>query len=77
MYGKLLVSLEDGHLVLRRHTVWAGDLEHWHYDTFLVRWRDPVMGKTLLTFRLSSEGKADSLEVDIEGVEVFERAPER
>ena len=76
MYGKLLVSLEEGRLVLRRQTAWVGDLEHWHYDTFLVRWRDPVMGKNLVTFRLSPEGKADSLEVEIEDVEVFERVPE-
>jgi CubicO group peptidase (beta-lactamase class C family) len=72
MYGKLLVSLEDGHLVLRRHTAWVGDLEHWHYDTFLVRWRDPVMGKTLVTFRLSPEGKVASLEAEVEDVETFE-----
>jgi CubicO group peptidase (beta-lactamase class C family) len=72
MYGKLMVSLEDGHLVLRRHTAWVGDLEHWHYDTFLARWRDPVMGKSLLTFRLSPEGKAASLE--LEDVETFEAA---
>jgi CubicO group peptidase (beta-lactamase class C family) len=72
MYGKLLVSFEEEHLVVRRHTAWVGDLEHWHYDTFLVRWRDPVMQKTLLTFRLSPEGKVASLEVEIEDVETFE-----
>jgi hypothetical protein len=70
MYGKLRVSLEEGHLVLRRQTAWVGDLEHWHYDTFLVRWRDRVMGETLVTFRLSPEGKVASLEV--EDVETFE-----
>jgi CubicO group peptidase (beta-lactamase class C family) len=76
MYGKLLLSLEGGRLVLRRHTAWVGDLEHWHYDTFLVRWRDPVMGKNLVTFRLSPEGKAASLEVEVEEAVIFERAPE-
>jgi CubicO group peptidase (beta-lactamase class C family) len=70
MYGRLTVSLEDGHLVLRRHTAWVGDLEHWNYDTFLVRWRDPVMGKTLVTFRLSPEGKVAAVEV--EDVETFD-----
>ncbi len=76
MYGKLVLSLEEGRLVVRRHTAWVGDLEHWHYDTFLVRWRDPVMGKSLVTFRLSPEGKAASLEADIEDGEIFERVPE-
>jgi hypothetical protein len=70
MYGKLSVSLEEGRLVLRRHTAWVGDLEHWHYDTFLVRWRDPVMGKTFVTFQLSPEGKVAS--VEIEDVETFD-----
>ncbi|HSF18076.1 MAG TPA: serine hydrolase [Vicinamibacteria bacterium] len=70
MYGEILVSLEDGHLVVRRHRAWVGDLEHWHYDTFLVRWRDRVMGETRVTFRLSLEGKVSSLEV--EDVETFD-----
>ncbi len=76
MYGKLLLSLEEGRLVLRRHTAWVGDLEHWHYDTFLVRWRDPVMPENLVTFRLSPEGKAASLEAELEDGEIFERVPE-
>jgi hypothetical protein len=70
MYGQLTVSLEAGKLLLRRHTAWVGDLEHWHYDTFLVRWRDRVMGEGLVTFRLSPEGKVASVEV--ENVETFE-----
>jgi CubicO group peptidase (beta-lactamase class C family) len=73
MYGKLSVSFEDGRLVLRRHTAWVGDLEHWHYDTFLVRWRDRVMDKTFVTFRLSAEGKVGSLE--IEDIETFDAVP--
>jgi CubicO group peptidase (beta-lactamase class C family) len=74
MYGKFEVTVEAGRLVLRRHTAWVGDLEHWHFDTFLVRWRDPVMNQNargLVTFRLSSEGKAVSLEVENMGE--FER----
>jgi hypothetical protein len=70
MYGTLNVTLENGTLVLRRHTAWVGDLEHWHYDTFLVRWRDPVMGETRVTFRLAPEGKVASIEV--EDLETFD-----
>ena len=68
-----LEALEGGRLVLRRHTAWVGDLEHWHYDTFLVRWRDRVMGEGLVTFRLSPEGKVGSLE--IEDIETFDAVP--
>jgi hypothetical protein len=74
MYGKILVSREDGRLVLRRHTAWVGDLEHWHYDTFLVRWRDPVIPRGLVSFHLSPGGNVASLEVA--DVEEFERVPE-
>jgi CubicO group peptidase (beta-lactamase class C family) len=76
LYGRIAVSLEEGRLVLRRHTAWVGDLEHWHYDTFLVRWRDPVMGRGLVSFRLSPEGKVSALEVELEELVDFARAPE-
>jgi CubicO group peptidase (beta-lactamase class C family) len=71
MYGKLLVSVEQGKLVLRRHTAWVGDLEHWHYDTFQVRWRDPAMRKNLVSFRLSTEGKAEAIVVQLPGGETL------
>jgi hypothetical protein len=74
MYGPLEVSLEQGRLVLRRHTAWVADLEHWHYDTFLARWRDPVMGETLVTFGLSPAAEVDA--VAIEGLPEFHRAPD-
>jgi hypothetical protein len=74
MYGKLALTVESGRLVLRRHTAWVGDLEHWHYDTFLVHWRDRVMGETLVTFRLSEEGKVSSVDVKMEDMVTFERA---
>jgi CubicO group peptidase (beta-lactamase class C family) len=67
MYGKVEVNVEAGHLVLRRQSAWVGDLEHWHFDTFLVRWRDPVMNQNargLVTFRISSEGELAYLEVE-------------
>jgi hypothetical protein len=64
MYGVVRLSLEDRKLVLRRHHAWVGDLEHWNYDTFRVRWRDPVMGKTLVTFRLSTDGNPTVVELE-------------
>jgi CubicO group peptidase (beta-lactamase class C family) len=73
MYGKLALTLEAGRLVLRRHTAWVGDLEHWHYDTFRVHWRDRVMGETFVTFRLSTEGEASSIEVEMEDRVPFAR----
>jgi CubicO group peptidase (beta-lactamase class C family) len=63
MYGRVAVALEDGHLVLRRHTAWVADLAHWHFDTFEARFRDPVMGKSLVTFRLSPDGRVSEIDM--------------
>jgi len=75
MYGTVTITQEDGGLVIRRHTAWVGDLVHWHYDTFEVKWRDRVMGTTMLTFTIDAEGNVEALEV--EDLEDFERVEEK
>lgn len=66
LYGEAIVSLEDDHLVLRfSHTPsFTGDLEHWHYDTFRIHWRDPVITKGLVTFPLTAAAKVDEMKFD-------------
>ncbi|MCP2521157.1 DUF3471 domain-containing protein, partial [SCandidatus Aminicenantes bacterium Aminicenantia_JdfR_composite] len=41
-YGEMVIEEINNKLVMRfLHTpALVGDLEHWHYDTFIVRWRD-------------------------------------
>lgn len=56
MYGELCVALEDGDLVVRRHTAFVGSAEHWHYDMFVIHWRDPVVDDIPITFRLDARG---------------------
>jgi hypothetical protein len=63
MFGDLTLSLEDGALVARRHTAWVGDLDHWHYDTFQVDWRDVTMADQLVTVRLDVMGQPEAVEV--------------
>jgi CubicO group peptidase (beta-lactamase class C family) len=58
-YGDIRIALEDGRLVMRfAHTPdLVGDLEHWQYDTFLVRWRlRELRADALLTFSLNPDG---------------------
>ena len=62
MYGDAKVTEENGKLVLRT-PAFAGDLEHWHYDTFRVTWRDRTLGKAFVNFTLNEEGKIDSMKV--------------
>ncbi|NMB90512.1 MAG: serine hydrolase [Chloroflexi bacterium] len=62
----LPVTLEDGRLVLRfSHTPgFTADLEHWHYDTFRLVWRDAYIPDGLVTFRFNSHGRVEGLKFD-------------
>lgn len=68
MYGLARVDLEDGRLVLRRGQGFSGALAHWHYDTFEVRWDDPVLGRELVSFRLDAAGRVEALVLPGPGV---------
>ncbi len=60
MYGDLSVVEEKGRLVLRfsHSPAFTADLEHWHYDTFRIHWRDPKgFPKGFLTFALDAKGQ--------------------
>lgn len=61
-YGNVAISMESDKLVLRFcHTPgMVGDLEHWHYDTFFVRWRDrELRADAFVTFALTPAGTID------------------
>ncbi len=75
MYGEANVEVENGKLVARFGPNFTGDLEHWHYDRFRVKWRDPIQGKGFINFRLNPQGKIDQL--NIEGLSEFTRAPDK
>lgn len=75
MYGEANVAVEGGKLVARFGPNFNGDLEHWHFDRFRVKWRDPIQGKGFINFRLSPQGKVDQL--SIEGLSEFARTPDK
>jgi CubicO group peptidase (beta-lactamase class C family) len=66
VYGEASVALEDDHLVLRfsQTPAFTGDLEHWHYDTFRIHWRDPMVTAGLVTFPLTAQGKPFEMKFD-------------
>ena len=74
MYGEAKVTLKDGKLVASYGPTFAGDLEHWHYNTFRVKWRDRTLGKGFINFTLNDEGKVDELK--IENLTTFKRGPD-
>ncbi len=61
-YGDIPIAFEDGKLVMRfsRTPALVGDLEHWQYDTFVVKWRDrELRADAFVTFVLNPDGTID------------------
>jgi CubicO group peptidase (beta-lactamase class C family) len=68
VHGTQTIALQNGRLTLRMGTDQVADLSHWHYDTFLVTWRDPLFREVfpaLLTFSSDWAGRVDRLQVQI------------
>ncbi len=70
MYGDAKVSEENGRLVVRLvpSPNYVGDLEHWHFDTFRLKWRDSVVypyPRGWVTFQLDPQGKVSEMKIDV------------
>jgi CubicO group peptidase (beta-lactamase class C family) len=69
MYGDVTVAEENGKLVMRLVPApnFVADLEHWHYDTFQIKWRSSVnynFPRGWVTFTIDRNGKTDELKID-------------
>ena len=69
MYGDVVVSEENGKLVMRFTPApnFVADLEHWHYDTFQIKWRPSTsynFPRGFVTFTIDKNGKTDELKID-------------
>jgi CubicO group peptidase (beta-lactamase class C family) len=69
LYGDVTVSEENGKLVLRfgPSPNFVADLEHWHYDTFEIKWRPSVaynFPRGFVVFTLDKAGKTDRLIIE-------------
>ena len=65
-YGDVTIIQEEGKLVLRfSHTPsLVGDLEHWQYDTFKVRWRDRSLNAdAFVSFSLKPDGSIEQMKM--------------
>ena len=49
------------------------ELEHWHYDTFRVVWKNRLLGKPLATFVVDGTPKVASMK--LENIDEFVRVP--
>ena len=69
LYGDISIAEENGRLVMRfSHSPnFVADLEHWHYDTFEIKWRPSVaynFPRGFVTFTIDKAGKTDELKID-------------
>lgn len=69
MYGDITVTEENGKLVIRflPSPNFVADLEHWHYDTWVIKWRPSVsynFPRGFVTFGIDKNGKTDELKID-------------
>jgi CubicO group peptidase (beta-lactamase class C family) len=69
MYGDVSIQVENERLVMRMVPAPAlvADLEHWHYDTFRIHWRDTVsyaFPPGFVTFALDGRGITDELKIN-------------
>ncbi len=65
-YGDVTVAQEDGKLVMRfsHSPSLVGELEHYQYDTFIVRWQDRALGAdAFVTFALKPDGTIDQVKM--------------
>ena len=53
------------YIQLQAHQSISGTLEHWHYDTFLCHWDDPVLGESLVPFISDGQGQIAEFRVKI------------
>ncbi len=75
LYGNVQVTNENGRLLLKAGAAFVGDLEHWHYDTFRVTWRDPTLGRGFVNFTIDVRAQPEQIRID--GLADFRRAPAR
>jgi CubicO group peptidase (beta-lactamase class C family) len=70
MYGDAKVTEENGKLVVRLAASpnFVGDLEHWHFDTFSIKWRNSIVypfGRGFVNFVIDPKAKASEMKIDV------------
>jgi len=68
MYGQAEVSLKNGQLqmvFLPAKKVFYSSMEHWHYDTFQVKFNDPFLPAGYITFSFDSKRNIEGFKIDL------------
>ncbi|MCF6171630.1 MAG: serine hydrolase [Bacteroidales bacterium] len=68
MYGQARVEMRDEGLfltLLPTAGLFQSPMEHWHYDTFRIKFNDPFLPEGFVTFTLDEKGKANGFTIDL------------
>jgi CubicO group peptidase (beta-lactamase class C family) len=62
-YGPIAIREQAGRLAIEflQTPGMSGPLDHWAYDTFIVRWPDPLIEPAYVTFALNALGKPERI----------------
>lgn len=66
-YGDVTITQEADKLVMRfsRTPLLTGNLEHWQYDSFIVRWRDRTLNAdAYVAFALKPDGSIEQMKME-------------
>lgn len=69
MYGDAEITLEDGQLkltLLPTAKLLNSKMEHWHYDTFKIKFADEFLPPGFVTFSFNSEGVVTGFKIDMD-----------
>jgi len=68
MYGEAEISLGENGLVLTllpAKELFTSEMEHWHYDTFRIKFVDDFLPYGFVTFSFDSYGKVSGFKIDL------------
>jgi CubicO group peptidase (beta-lactamase class C family) len=65
--GGATIRAQDGGLQvqLKAHPSLSGVMTHWHYDSFMCKWDDPILGESLVPFSSDGQGNITGFKVKI------------
>jgi len=63
-FGAVTVGMADGDLTFTQSAFLTGTLEHWSYDTFVVRWNHGWLRPTPVTFTIGPDGVVTGVEME-------------
>jgi CubicO group peptidase (beta-lactamase class C family) len=64
LYGDVTVRVENGKLTLSYGGESDAELEHWHYDTFRVVWKNRLLGRPFATFVVDGTPKVAAMRLE-------------